>query len=84
VLKVENDWLIAYPQLGVVTGPGYFRTVDFLVGVSRGQLWLDVEVDNYSHIGRQAEDALRTQQIQLVRVSIPSGELQRPDFVDRF
>lgn len=86
VRQVGDVWIVVYPQLGVVTGHGRFRMLDFLVGVGVGPkpVWMDYEVDAVSHRGREDEDAIREKQVKFVRVKVPSGQLQMKDFAARF
>ena len=86
VLLVDGVYRVMFPQAGVTTRPGRYRTLDVLVAVvaSDCSVWVDSEIDGPGHEGRKAQDAKRDEEVALKVMRIPVREVERPDFAARF
>ena len=88
VAKISDGYLVIFPQLGMTTLPGRYRTLDFCVAVARSSdgnsECIDVEVDGPSHRGREEADARRDAEVRLLVIRIPLRDLDHRDFARRF
>lgn len=85
VLLVDGVYLVMFPQAGVTTKPGRYRTIDVLMAVvaTDCSLWVDSEIDGPEHERRKELDARRDEEVALTVMRIPVREVERPDFASR-